>query len=229
MEAGRRTYRGRSQADRRADRRTRLLAAALDLWGEHGCAAVTVRGVCGRAGLTDRYFYESFADRETLVVSVYEQVEQELLATLLEAMSPAADGSSGSGRTMVSAGRAGAGAGDGAAMAVLRAVFAAFISRLVADPRMARVAAEEVHTIPALQRRRRETPATVARLVAERVPALKDGRPDAPGALLTAAYFSAGGVSQLVLSWLDGAVESSSEEIAEQCARLCGRVFGFKD
>lgn len=219
METGRRNYRGRSQADRRADRRLRLLAAAMDLWGEHGCAAVTVRGVCGRAGLTDRYFYESFADRERLIVAVYERVEQDLLTTLLDAMSPA--GASGMD------GGDGVDEGEGRARAVLRAMFAAFIDRLAMDPRLARVAAEEVHTLPALQRRRRQTPAAVARLIAERVPTLRDGRPDAPSKLLAAAFFCAGGISQLVLSWLDGAVEGTPAEIAEQCAQLCGRVFAL--
>ena len=52
---------GTTLADRRADRRRRLLDVGLDLLGSRGSAAVSVRSVCRTAQLTDRYFYESFA------------------------------------------------------------------------------------------------------------------------------------------------------------------------
>ena len=40
-----------------------------------------MRGVCARAGLTDRYFYESFTNRDELLVAVFNEVLNEVLET----------------------------------------------------------------------------------------------------------------------------------------------------
>jgi AcrR family transcriptional regulator len=66
-----RLWGGTTLTERREARRTALLEAALDLIGEAGAAAVTMRAVCRRAGLTDRYFYESFSDRDDLLDVLY--------------------------------------------------------------------------------------------------------------------------------------------------------------
>ena len=52
-----RIWGGSTLTERREQRRVALMDAALDLIGEGGGAAVTVRSVCRRASLTDRYFY----------------------------------------------------------------------------------------------------------------------------------------------------------------------------
>ncbi|MFE3729260.1 TetR/AcrR family transcriptional regulator [Nocardia sp. NPDC059154] len=76
------TWGGRTQEERRAERRERLIAVALDIWLENGWAAVTMRGVCTRAGLNDRYFYEHFADRDQLLGAVWDEVGFQVLAEL---------------------------------------------------------------------------------------------------------------------------------------------------
>ncbi|MTE11804.1 TetR/AcrR family transcriptional regulator [Nocardia aurantiaca] len=76
------TWGGRTQEERRAERRERLIAAALDIWLDNGWAAVTMRGVCTRAGLNDRYFYEHFADRDELLGAVWDEVGFRVLAEL---------------------------------------------------------------------------------------------------------------------------------------------------
>ncbi|MFF0637624.1 TetR/AcrR family transcriptional regulator [Nocardia sp. NPDC004151] len=76
------TWGGRTQEQRRAERRERLITAALDIWLEHGWAAVTMRGVCTRAGLNDRYFYEHFADRDDLLGAVWDEVGFQVLGEL---------------------------------------------------------------------------------------------------------------------------------------------------
>ena len=65
-----RPYRGVSAEDRRADRRDRLLDAGLDVLGSEGVAGTTMKAVCARAGLTERYFYESFKDLDELLLAV---------------------------------------------------------------------------------------------------------------------------------------------------------------
>jgi AcrR family transcriptional regulator len=66
-----RRYRGVPVADRRAGRRERLEEAGLQVFGEVGYHGATVRMICARAGLTERYFYESFANSEDLLCAVY--------------------------------------------------------------------------------------------------------------------------------------------------------------
>ncbi|MBV9639086.1 MAG: TetR/AcrR family transcriptional regulator [Mycobacteriaceae bacterium] len=70
---------GRTAEERRAERRQRLIEAATEIWSESGWAAVTMRGVCSRASLNDRYFYEDFADRDALLVAVWDSVRDELV------------------------------------------------------------------------------------------------------------------------------------------------------
>jgi AcrR family transcriptional regulator len=80
-----RLWGGTTLADRRAGRREKLLAAGLDLLGTDEAGGVSVRAVCRRAQLTERYFYESYSDRDALVVAVYDEVAAEAQRVLIEA------------------------------------------------------------------------------------------------------------------------------------------------
>lgn len=62
-----RHYGGLAPDARREQRRDRLLEATIDLVGEVGVLGLTVGGVCQRAGLSKRYFYESFDSLDVLV------------------------------------------------------------------------------------------------------------------------------------------------------------------
>jgi AcrR family transcriptional regulator len=63
-------FKGVSAADRRRDRRRRLVAAAFALAGSEGAGALGVGRVCLDAGLTKRYFYESFPSLAALQSAV---------------------------------------------------------------------------------------------------------------------------------------------------------------
>ncbi len=65
-----RIYRGVARSDRDAERRARLVAAGLELFGTQGFSATTVKAICAEARLTERYFYESFENREALFEAV---------------------------------------------------------------------------------------------------------------------------------------------------------------
>src|SRR3954469_9251227 len=68
-----RPYRGIEAAERLNERRRRLVEAGLDLLGaDNSETELTVRAVCKKAGLTARYFYESFADKDQFVVAVFD-------------------------------------------------------------------------------------------------------------------------------------------------------------
>lgn len=88
-----RSYAGKSAEERRSERSQALLDAARELWREHGWSGVTMRAVCSRARLTDRYFYQNFADRDALLVAVAEQERDATLGLLLEAITPHVDDS----------------------------------------------------------------------------------------------------------------------------------------
>jgi AcrR family transcriptional regulator len=64
-------FKGISADDRRVGRRERLVRAGFEIAGTEGAGALGVGRVCLAAGLTKRYFYESFAtlaDLESAVV-----------------------------------------------------------------------------------------------------------------------------------------------------------------
>jgi AcrR family transcriptional regulator len=74
--------------DRQALRRDELIAAGVRLLGEESGPALTVRAVCRKTGLTERYFYESFSDRDEFVRAVYDDVCTRAMSTLMSATTP---------------------------------------------------------------------------------------------------------------------------------------------
>jgi AcrR family transcriptional regulator len=85
-EPTRRRYRGLTPETRREQRRVRLIDAGVEAFGERGFYRTTVREVCQLAGLTERYFYESFEHLEALFVAVYDAINEELKHATLEAL-----------------------------------------------------------------------------------------------------------------------------------------------
>ncbi len=86
-----RAYGGQRPEDRAAGRRERLLAAGIALFGRQGLRATTVRGVCAEAGLTDRYFYESFDGLEALLAACYVGLLDRLRQALQQAAAATAE------------------------------------------------------------------------------------------------------------------------------------------
>ncbi len=84
-----RVYRGESAAQRREERYQRLLDAALEIIGSEGFKAATVRAVCGRAELTQRYYYEAFDNAEDMFMALYERELQQLARALSAAVEAA--------------------------------------------------------------------------------------------------------------------------------------------
>jgi AcrR family transcriptional regulator len=84
-----RRWRGREPADRVADRRAQLVEAGLELMGTAGARGVSMRGVCRQAGLTERYFYESFGHVDELLVEVLELVVLQARDALFAALATA--------------------------------------------------------------------------------------------------------------------------------------------
>jgi AcrR family transcriptional regulator len=198
MEAGARIYGGVSAEDRRSRRREQLLEAGLELLGTEGWSATTMTAVCAHAGLTERYFYESFPDREALLVAVFDRVTSEAAEVVLAAI----EGSPHEAR------------------ARSRAAIAAFVELMTDDPRKGRVAFVEALGSEALMRRRYETIRTFAALLSGQA---RDfyGMPDGADQLVELTSFMlVGGLAEALMAWLGGELETSREQLIEDSTDL---------
>lgn len=76
----------RTQADRAAETRDALIAAARPLFAEHGFTGVALETIVRAAGVTRGALYHHFADKTELFAAVCEEVEAELAARMGEAI-----------------------------------------------------------------------------------------------------------------------------------------------
>jgi AcrR family transcriptional regulator len=196
-------YRGMSAEERAAERRERLLEATLAVWADPD-ARTTMTAVCAEAGLSERYFYESFSGLEEALTAVLDGVATEIEQVTLAAADAAGD--------------------DTAARAY--ASVGAFVQLLVEDPRKGRVAIIEAAAIPALRRRRTELLRYLAHRSAEEArshaqPPARSRRGDEFAGLLFI-----GGMAELITAWLEGALEATPAEIVDAAARDFLGIYG---
>ena len=196
--AATRTYRGETAEERRSQRRERLLEAGLEILGTDGWRALTVTAACAKAGLTERYFYESFSDREGLLVAVYERVAAGLVEAVLERVARAPD--------------------DPPAQS--RAAIAAVVDYVEEDPRRSRVCFVEAMGSEALWERRLETLRVCAQLMAERARALYPPIRKAGKELELTTLVLVGGFTDALVVWVAGELDVSRDELIDHCSDL---------
>lgn len=80
------TYRGLPAHVRRDQRRALLIDAGLDCLHADGLLGISVRSVCTRSRLTPRYFYESFADLDALLIAVIDSIADEITSRAIVAI-----------------------------------------------------------------------------------------------------------------------------------------------
>jgi AcrR family transcriptional regulator len=193
-----RPYRGVSAEERRTERRARLIEAGLELLGKRDWSAVTVRAVCVQAGLTERYFYESFGHREALLVAIFDQVAAEATEAVLAAVEAAPHD----------------------ARKKARAAIGAFVELLTDDPRRARAMLVTSQSSEPLRRRREAATSAFAQLVSEQAQRFYGGKAlDRHDAELTALAL-VGGIAELLVRWLDGGLAVPRERLIEHCTAL---------
>jgi AcrR family transcriptional regulator len=195
-----RVYAGRTLLQRRADRRERLIAAGLQEIGTNGYSATSVKDVCATAGLTERYFYEQFADREAILTAVFEHV----IAIVSESAFLAATAAAPTESARVRAGLRG------------------FLSALSEDPRRARVQLiEVVGQSPELERIRFEAMQTFASFIettaTELDPSRSYGSSSRGHAIVMALV---GGTNHLAVEWTLGDLEMELDELVDAIAAL---------
>ncbi|WP_183096243.1 TetR/AcrR family transcriptional regulator [Nocardioides stalactiti] len=193
-----RKYGGKSAEQRRAERRTQLVDAAVEIWQEQGWAAVTMRGVCAQAGLTDRYFYESFTDRDALLGTVWDQQRDETLAMMYVALAEQ---------------------GDGDALDLLNAVLVKVVRHIADEPARAQIIFGDHAGSVVLEQRRRDTLQMATDLMIEMGRQfLRDDVDER--ALRINTLLGIGGFVELMLAWRSGLVESGTDEIVEHLAAV---------
>jgi AcrR family transcriptional regulator len=81
---GNRIYGGVDASLREEDRRKKLIEAGLSAFGTKGYARTNIKTICKLAGLTERYFYESFKHKEDLLCAIYQELIEEEKNNALE-------------------------------------------------------------------------------------------------------------------------------------------------
>lgn len=84
-----RSFRGVPSNERQAQRRRQLVEAGLDAFGTRGFSLTGVRDICAAARLTERYFYESFKNREALFLAVFEEGVERMRSAVMGALASA--------------------------------------------------------------------------------------------------------------------------------------------
>ena len=191
-------YGGVPADERRAQRRARLLEAALELLGRQGSAHLSVRGVCREAQLSSRFFYESFEDLDALTLAVFDDIHARATGRVLEAI-------------------AAAGADPGAQA---RAAIGTFVHELTDDPRRGRIMVVEALSSAPLMSRRVAAMRDMTRLIAALGRATYHPPPAAETLVDVTATLLAGGLAELLVAWMDGSLTASREELIEDCAAL---------
>ena len=174
-------YRGQSNAERKEDRRERLLAAGLELFGTVGYGSTSIEGICSTAGVTARHMYEHFDSREALLRAVYDGIIGEAQRAVLRALAGAAT------------------AEERASVGV-----AAFVRSYLDDPRRARIACIEAIGVSAdFERHRRSVIHAFAALIEAQARALAaEGTVSDERNLELAGIALAGAVNELMSDWI---------------------------
>ncbi len=203
--APRRGYAGQSAEALSAQRRERLLAAGLSLFGSQGYAATSISALCREARVTTRHFYEAFADREALLGAVFDQVMQEAAEAVLASLAQP-------GLSLTEQVAAGV---------------RAFVGIQLNDPRRARISCIEVMGVsPALEVRRRTVMLRFAALLEAQAQQLV-----AQGQIPERSYRAwalafVGGVHELEIDWLLSEPRPAPETVAEELVQLLQLLLG---
>lgn len=189
-----RTWRGQTIEQRQAERRQRLIEAGIELFGTRGYANTPVKAICEEAGLTERYFYEAFEDRENLLSVIYDLAIEDCARATVAALDESGDDLDTS----------------------MKAGLTAFARELTRDPRRARIQEIEVVGVsPAMETRRRENIHAFARIVADRTRKL--GGKERIGSLRldVIALGLVGSVNEQLIDYVLGYLDISLEDLIE--------------
>lgn len=193
MDAPTRSYGGKTGQERAAERRQRLVAAAIEVLAEQGAEHTTMTGICAAAGLTERYFYESFASLDEAMLAALDSVCEELAELAVSTLQTT----------------------EGPPEGRVHALMVAFFDLVEESPAKARVAVIESAANAVLRPRRHELIQMFAQLVADEAAGLYPDRawPEERARIHGLVFIA--GLAELVGAWLNGALETTREELVD--------------
>lgn len=186
-----RIWGGTTLATRQKARREKLLEVGLELLGTPG-STLSVRAACRSAQLTERYFYESFPDRDALVLAVYEQLAEEVRAALDEAAAATDDASD-----------------------VARRSVEALVSLMVDDPRKGRVLLVAPLTETVLGEPSQALLPSLSALIRSKLPR---SAPSEQRTLISVGLL--GSLTALFYAYLDGGLTVSREALVDHAVTV---------
>lgn len=199
-----RVYGGVTGEERIAERRRKLIEAGMNLFGSGDSASVRVKDVVVEAGLTERYFYESFTDLGALFDAVLEltmdAVEHDVNAAVATAPGDAVSRVSTALRTVV--------------------------DTLAGDPRMIRIIfVEALGKGGRVGSRRNEILTRAAENFFRWSATASSG--DFSGSPVDArmkAFAISGAASELLISWAEGLLDITPAQLADFLVGLYWRI-----
>jgi AcrR family transcriptional regulator len=192
-------YAGTSGEQRRAKRRRQLIDAGIEVFGTVGWTESTVRGICSQAGLTERYFYESFRDREDLMFAVVEDVDAYVMGEALKAALAAE-------HTVEARARAGLGT---------------YFRICTGDARFARVISfESVAVSERVEAKRREIMHNWAGFFVAQVIEMTGNDAPAGGREWMWGMSLVGATNELLVEWVGGRIKVSVDELIDHAVNL---------
>jgi AcrR family transcriptional regulator len=170
--------------------RARIHGAMIEIAGERGYEAVTVRELARLAGVSTRAFYEHFASKEECFLATYELVVRRIAAGVVAAQS-----------------------GEPDWLGRLRLAFDAFIREVEGKPRAARLTLVEAFTVgPAALERMRRAEGIFEAMIGESFARAPDGV-EVPPVLIQGIV---GGAARVVRSRLFVEDEQLQPELADE-------------
>ncbi|MGW5466104.1 TetR/AcrR family transcriptional regulator [Streptomyces sp. NPDC003996] len=186
-----RTYGGATAEERASLRRRRLMDSGLELFSSQGYAHTSIRAVLRHAGLKDRYFAESFTSLDDLMAALMRDIYEEQITRCADAI-----------------------ATDQPLRDRARSMIDLIAGLPVEDPRKGRVKlTESLGAGPLTARERRLGLQRMSDLVGS---LLREGLHDPRIDPTTLSVAVVGAVSEMLLSWFNGELCISREELVDQ-------------
>ncbi|RLU02551.1 MAG: TetR/AcrR family transcriptional regulator [Ketobacter sp.] len=193
-----RPFQGESAESRIKARRRVLLDTAFQMASESGWKGLSIHQLCQEAGLNKRYFYESFPDMDELGGALVDDLAEQLITT---------------GQTAVQSGLQ-----QGLdTMALARHALKHCIGWLVDDPRRARMLFNMAGDNSSALKHRQDVIRKFAQTLS--MFSIEYHQADEPHVIAkVGSALLIGGTIEIVISWLDGQLEISLDELVEDVA-----------
>ncbi|MAB14253.1 TetR/AcrR family transcriptional regulator, partial [Parvibaculum sp.] len=175
-------------------RRGQLIEAGLEGFGTVGYAHATVKMICAEAGLTERYFYESFANREAFFGAVYDRVVEIIGGLMDEAIEAAPQEPEAKARALIDT----------------------YFDKIEADPKFARILLLEVigvsHELESIYRAAMQL---FTDLVRDRLPELLQAAVARKADPEVVAAGLVGAIVHVAMRWVISDYEKSREDMTQ--------------